>query len=297
MRVLFATDGSADALHAAEFLRAFPLPEGTAISVLSVAAIPASFDPGDRGDLEASFRRSARDAAERAREVLAGRPAVAEVVVADSGPGGDPRDAIIDAADRADLVVVGARGLGAVSGFLLGSVSTAVARHARSSVLVVKGNVRRVRSVVIGVDGSDNSNDALAFVAGLGDLRDVSVQLVGVAEEARVPSTAPAMIAPRLQAIVEDLHRARCRELDVMLTRGSAPLAGRVAALGHSTAVGNAAERIVAEASARQADLVVVGARGLGTMKRLLLGSVSEAVLRHAGGPVLIVKGSGPRPG
>jgi nucleotide-binding universal stress UspA family protein len=47
---------------------------------------------------------------------------------------------------------------------------------------------------------------------------------------------------------------------------------------------------IVAGAAARDTDLVVVGARGLGGMTRLLLGSVSEKVLRYAGCPVLIVK-------
>ena len=290
MRVLFATDGSPDALHAAEFLKGFPLPEGSTTWVLSVAAMPAGFPGGKHDDLKESLRTSARHVAEGAREMLAARPGATDVIVLDSEPGRDARDVIIDAADRADLVVVGARGLGAVVRFLVGGVSTAVARYARCSVLVVKGEVRKVRSVVIGVDGSDNSRAAIGFVAGLGDLHDVSVHLVGVAEQTHVPVTAPSMVVSRLKATIDDLHRARCRELDAILTRASVPLAGRVAALRQSTAVGHAAEQIVAKASVERADLVVVGARGLGTVKRLLLGSVSETVLRHAECPVLIVK-------
>ena len=55
--------------------------------------------------------------------------------------GGKGSQAILSAAEEwpADLVVLGARGLGAMAGFLLGSVSLGVARHARCSVLVVKG--------------------------------------------------------------------------------------------------------------------------------------------------------------
>ena len=53
---------------------------------------------------------------------------------------------------------------------------------------------------------------------------------------------------------------------------------------------GDPAWEIVRIAEDRDVDLVVVGARGLGTLERLLLGSVSEAVLHHAGRPVLIVR-------
>jgi len=53
---------------------------------------------------------------------------------------------------------------------------------------------------------------------------------------------------------------------------------------------GDPAQEIVRRAGERDVDLVVLGARGLGTLGRLLLGSVSETVLHHAGRPVLIVR-------
>ena len=57
-----------------------------------------------------------------------------------------------------------------------------------------------------------------------------------------------------------------------------------------TTLVGQAAPSILGEAAKQPSDLVVLGARGLGTVKRLLLGSVSESVLRQASCSVLIVR-------
>ena len=55
--------------------------------------------------------------------------------------------------------------------------------------------------------------------------------------------------------------------------------------------VGHPVEALTAAAATPDVGLVVVGARGLGTLGRLLLGSVSEGLLRHVDRPILIVKG------
>jgi nucleotide-binding universal stress UspA family protein len=53
---------------------------------------------------------------------------------------------------------------------------------------------------------------------------------------------------------------------------------------------GDAAQRIIETARAEKCDLVVIGSRGLGTFKQLLLGSVSHKVSNYTGCPVLIVR-------
>jgi nucleotide-binding universal stress UspA family protein len=75
-----------------------------------------------------------------------------------------------------------------------------------------------------------------------------------------------------------------------VLDRAAAQLDDKLTRVTRSTPTGNPADEIVAAAGDYETDLVVVGARGRGGVARLLLGSVSEKVLRDARCPVLIVK-------
>jgi nucleotide-binding universal stress UspA family protein len=68
-----------------------------------------------------------------------------------------------------------------------------------------------------------------------------------------------------------------------------------VARVEGSAILGHPAQEIIALASGSGVSLVVVGARGHGAVKRLVLGSVSERVLHHAPCSVLVVKGRGAR--
>jgi nucleotide-binding universal stress UspA family protein len=87
------------------------------------------------------------------------------------------------------------------------------------------------------------------------------------------------------------VEHERCAALERALTPEIEALRARVTTADLSIAVGHPAPEILRYADVTDTDLLVVGARGLGTMKRLLLGSVSEAVLRHAACPVLVVRG------
>ena len=80
---------------------------------------------------------------------------------------GDPREVIVEAATQAgsDLIVLGARGLGAVASFLFGSVSLGVTRHAPCPVLVCRGAPRPVRAVTVAVDGSADASAAVEYFA------------------------------------------------------------------------------------------------------------------------------------
>ena len=290
MRVLLATDGSEDAHNATAWLARFPLPANSRLRVVSVVSIPPSaLDVPPVREFEASLREAARQAAEAARTALAHRFAETEVQV----PEGEARETILRMAEEwpADLVVLGARGLGAVAGFLLGSVSLGVARHAHCSVLVVKRGTDVIPGVLVAIDGSAHAAAAAAFLARLPLDPTVVVRLVGVVQPPRYPATTPRFASGMVREALTQIVQERSTVLEGALAKAAAPLAGVVKNVERRVLVGHPVEALTVAAATPDVGLVVVGARGLGTLGRLLLGSVSEGLLRHVDRPILIVKG------
>jgi nucleotide-binding universal stress UspA family protein len=292
MRVLLATDGSSDAKAAAQWLDHLPLPadrEVLVVTVINTPLMPAV--PEVAGELHSALiaeaRRLADDSA--ADLVRPGSSATGRVVE------GDPRDEIVAAAKSwgADLIVLGARGLGMIKEFLLGSVSLGVARHAPCPVLVCKGTPRDVRAVTVGLDGSEHARDALAWLMALPLVSRTRLQFVGAAEPQRYPSSAPGVLRETLRTAVAAIDAERRATAERECAAAAETVRGRDLVVNVNVQTGRPADVIVRESQETDSDLVVVGARGLGAIERLLLGSVSEFVLRHARCPVLIVR---PRP-
>jgi nucleotide-binding universal stress UspA family protein len=288
LRVLVATDGSPDARAAVEWLTGFPLPHGAVPLVLSVVAIPPSpiTFPGLE-DLKQSLLADGRRACEEAADALRPRWPAVQGRLAE----GDPREQIVKTAEtwRPHLAVLGRRGLGGVERLLLGSVSLTAARHLACPVLVVQGPPRPIQRIVVGVDGSEESQRAVDFVESLPLGPDVEVHLVAVAE-LLVPTSLSFAAREALRPDVAEVYRRQQGNLRDVLIRTASRFRGRPGVHTH-TPVGDPA-RLLLEMAAH-ADLVVVGSRGLGAVRRLLLGTVSEKVLQHAPCPVLIVKDLG----
>jgi nucleotide-binding universal stress UspA family protein len=115
------------------------------------------------------------------------------------------------------------------------------------------------------------------------------VRLLAVVERPRYPATTPALAAGLVRQAIEELVKDRRTVLEQAVARAAA-LFTSVRTVERQVAVGRPVDEIVEAAARPDVDLVVVGARGLGTLERVVLGSVSEGVLRHADRPVLIVK-------
>ena len=289
MRILLATDGSEGSLGATEWLRNLPLPADAHVLVVSVAS-GSRLDQAEPPAVLELVRADAQEVVDAARRLLAARWPASEGRVLE----GEPRAAILDAARdwAADLIVVGSRGLGALAGVLLGSVSIELARHASCAVLVTKGPPRPLKSVIFAIDGSPDSLVAARWFASTVTDPGLRVRLVAVAERPRFPTAAPMSIRPQLTASIEDIVRERTAEMEKVLAALADELGANVR-VEQSVLVGSAGGAIVSMAEATGTDLVVVGARGLGGFKRLLLGSVSERVVQTAPCPVLVVKGQG----
>jgi nucleotide-binding universal stress UspA family protein len=284
---MVATDGSAYAVAAIEWLNHAPLPASADLMVAAVAEHRAVSIDISTVEFERAVADRARAAAAGAISRLQGRWPTATMSVVT----GDPREEIVRLADTwaADLVVMGTRGLGTVERLVLGSVSAAVVHAVHCAVLVVKGHHASVfGDILLAVDGSPNSLAAVRFVTELAAVPRVRV--LAVVEPPYVPRTAPSVVMPALRQAASALVAEQRAEHERLLAQVAADLSLTAASVATSVAVGRPHEEIVKAASQPDVGLVVVGARGLGAIRRMLLGSTSEYVLHEAGCPVLIVK-------
>lgn len=181
-----------------------------------------------------------------------------------------PAQALVDRSADAALVVVGHRNKGRVSRLVLGSVASAVVTHAQAPVVVVRGDaegqVRRVGPIVVGLDGSAGSEEAVAFAMESAALHGYQVVLVHSSE-----TGGP---AGGLQALSPTLARGRVHHPAVQVRE--------------VVRSGNPADLIAEQA--KDAALVVVGSRGHGGLAGMLLGSVSRAVVEQCECSVVIMR-------
>ncbi len=143
MKIMLGVDDSPHSLAAVDFVKKMKWPEGTSVTVLSVARVPVSAYamvdmPAVGGSAEwlGEQMRFHEEVASRVERELsdAGLKATSEVVE------GDPRVELVEAAEsgKVDLIVVGSHGRSGLSKLLLGSVASHVVTHAPCDVLVVK---------------------------------------------------------------------------------------------------------------------------------------------------------------
>jgi nucleotide-binding universal stress UspA family protein len=284
MRVLVGTDGSPDAVRAADWLARFPVPAESQILVVSVLPHLGS----RAAEHESAIRAQASQVLEDARLKLA--PRAVDVRLME----GSVRERLLQAAEdwKADLIALGARGLCGLERALLGSVSLSVAREARCAVMIVKGAAKALQRVVVGLDGSEHSRHALSFMASLPLAADTELVLVGVAEKTHLPRSAPSLVADQLRAFVAEVDEEERTRKQQILVDAEKTLNRRERVQLRSV-VGNPPDEIVAVAKTTGAQLIVLGNRGMRRLQRLVLGSVSESVLLQSECTVMITKRSG----
>ena len=144
-------------------------------------------------------------------------------------------------------------------------------------------------TIVVGVDGSEGAVHALEFALEEARIRKADVKAVAAWH---VPGTAYETGWAPVSVDVSDYEKIAQAGLDKSFEEAGAAESG--VSVTPILREGQAANVLVAEA--RGADLLVVGSRGLGGFKGLLLGSVGQQCAHHASCPVTIVP-NGSRPG
>lgn len=276
--IVVGVDGSEGANRALDWAAAEAGRSGAELAIVGawsfgghLGSVPA---PADQA------HRVVREAHARADEHLPGL-SVREIVGE-----GTPAHVLIDAARDVDLLVVGSRGLGGFRGLLLGSVGQHCLTHAACSVVVVRspgvsahsGPETSSHRIVVGVDGSPGAGWALRW--SVDEARRTGAVLDIIASSVFAGLTGYAV---SVETDVLDAARRIARDAQDQV--GS--LTQDVTVL--SSVSGDPPAVALVQAS-RDADLVVVGARGHHGFRGLMLGSVSQYVARSAHCPVAVVR-------
>ncbi len=193
---------------------------------------------------------------------------------------GHPVQQILDRAiqENVDMIVVGSRGSGGWQAVLLGSVADGVMHQASRPVLVVRNPSDAIKVVLVATDGSECAHKATAMASDIA--KAASAELYGVhvlVPSRNRPSSSTAEAEDFDNKVYESIEcgfKAAASNQECHMERVS----------------GHPAQAITQYAEKIGADIVVLGSRGLGPFKSLLIGSVSDTVAHHSNSSVLIVR-------
>ncbi|HZS07928.1 MAG TPA: universal stress protein [Blastocatellia bacterium] len=323
MKILIGYDGSACAEAALADLKCAGLPRKAEVFVLSVSAelipAPASIGGVTTPFPEAEFKaeQEALMLARSARDVV--KTLFPEWHVRAEAATGSPAGVLIGKADewQPDLIVVGSHGRSGFGRMFFGSVSQKVLHEARCSVRVARGAGRNAGEpvrIVVGVDGSEGARAAVKAVTTRHWPKGSEVRVVaalGTFPPTIFPPTAsehmPAEVVEWVEAEnrkIREAVEAAVRRLEgVGLVAEAVIREGDPAFFPLGTQLPPAAlssrpviregdpQRLLCElAEEWGTDSIFVGAKGMGRIERMLIGSVSSAVAANAHCSVEVVR-------
>lgn len=284
--VVVGTDGSKHAQTAVQWAAQHAARHDAPLLIATAASAPVAYGMG--GHLPQDFfdalkeegGRIVDEAADLARATSPNIEVATDVVVDATGPG------LLRLSEDAELIVVGTRGLSGIASAFMGSVSSLIARHSACPVVVVRsaskdGTPPASGPIVVGIDGSENSEPALAAAMKEASLRGATLIAVHAWSDLPLSTMDPV---------------TQVRELYDEATVADSVVAERLAGWSEQYPDVNVEHRVVMDRPdaaiierAKGAQLVVVGSRGRGGITGLLLGSTSIKVLRSAECPVMVV--------
>lgn len=196
---------------------------------------------------------------------------------------GNPAKVVLEAIRSAqcDLVAVGSQGRGRVAELILGSVSHRLVLHAPCASLLVRDDPGKLQSVLLAVEGQEDSQRLRTWLHRHRFAQPVSLSLLSVVPTIHAGDDA---FGVRYEKWTEEIEQYASQ----LVEDTAASLRDIFSAVTPRVERGDPA-RCIAQA-ARHADLVILGSHGWRGIEHFLLGSVSHAVLHHVACPVLIVR-------
>ncbi len=287
MRILIGYDGSECADAAIDDLRRTGLPKEAVAIVFSVvenwSLWSSGFELTEDMDELIQVQATARRGAARVKSLMPEWEVKSKMGV------GSPASAIIEKSEawNPDFIVVGSHGRTAAGRFFFGSASLKLAHEAHCTVRIARARreepIRPLR-VIIGVDGSKGSEEAVNLVASRHWPENSEARIVNACW--RIPTATSEPMLNRIAGWVAEEHARIKVAIDAAVEKL------RQSGLRVSVVVKEEEPKalLLNEAESWNADCIFVGARGVGRVERLLTGSVSSAVAVRAHCSVEVVR-------
>lgn len=284
-RIVVAYDGSEEANSSVRLAFALGQACGSTVTIVRVVDQPGALavqglvlvDLEER--VSAADRQARRDVAELASQAPR-RLAVATHVL--HGP---PAATLVEylRESDADLIVMGTHGLGGLKTRLLGSVSQQVMEHARCSVLLVRRDLPSGDEVTVlaALDGSEASMVGLAAAQALAAALGATLCLFHAVD----PHIPFAPIQPTRE-MLEQMRRAG----EEVLHEGRATVSAPLEQVTEDLRLLSPREALLAACEEHMPAIAVVGSRGIGGFRGLLVGSTARELVDHAPCPVLVTR-------
>jgi len=287
MRILLAIDGSD---HSYEAVRALKhLARAEELHILHVLNVPTPAYPMMMPEVAQELYETVEQNMREDGTRLLNR--IVSLLPMDTGPVtkhlviGSPADQIVALAEqhKVELILLGTRGLGPIKERLIGSVAHRVLTCAPGAKLILPCPLKTLKQILLPLQGTDDTEHALRFLQQNIFREPATITLFTVLPHTRPPWPVDADSAEQME--IHALRNARDFLNDT---------AAKLAAMGHqarvSTALGTPVGGILQEAKALNADLILLGSRGRHGVTRMVLGSVSHALLHQGTYPLMIVR-------
>lgn len=299
MRIVCAVDGSEHSQWGVQALEALASREPEHVVLLHVVDKPALQAAQNKNPVAVKRALAAmekagalvlREAARSARVALGQAATGSRTTIQTVLTHGPLAQTIAKYAKRlkADLILMGSRGLSDIQGFLLGSVSRQVVSSAACSVMVVKQPMSKLLRVALAVDDSKPSRAAARFLRSR-ILPDTATVTILTSAESPVTDFATRYLSEaqlaELKRPVMERATALVNNLRDEFIKEGYPVVTQIQ-------MNHVIDTIVKSVEANHDQLLAIGSRDLTKSERVYLGSVSESLLRHAPCSVLILRGA-----
>ncbi|OQW32844.1 MAG: hypothetical protein A4E19_05685 [Nitrospira sp. SG-bin1] len=286
MKMLLTVDGSDHSYEAVRSLKY--LARAEALHLVHVLDVPSPaypmMMPEVAQELYETVERNMRDDGTRLLD------RIVSLLPLDAGPVtkhlvvGSPADQIVALAEqlKVDLILLGSRGLGPIKERLVGSVSHRVLTFGPGAKLILPGPLKTLRHILLPLQGTYDADHALAFLRRKPFREPPIITLFTVLPHTRPPWPVDAVSAEHMET--HSLGKARDFLDEMATTLKPNGYQTRVV-----TTLGTPVDGILEEAKALNPDLILVGSRGRRGLTRMVLGSVSHALLHQGTYPLMIV--------